>query len=92
LDRKTGHVMWQIALPRYEDMDDRQGIIHWNGPMLAGEQLIVFGSHGDAHMYNPLDGSLINEWDVGSDVLVMPALAQETMYVLGNEGRVKAWK
>lgn len=92
LDRKDGHVMWQIALPRYEDVSDREGIIHWSGPMLADEKLIVFGSHGEAHMYNPLDGSLMNEWDIDSDVFVMPALAKGGLYTLGNEGRVKAWR
>lgn len=91
VDRNTGNIVWQTALQRFEDEDDREDVIYWQGPVLAGKRLLVFGSNGTAQSYNPIDGSFIREWDTNGDILVAPAIANENLYLLSNEGRVSAW-
>ena len=55
LNRTNGKVLWQSALPRYEDVEDREGAITWNGPILAGNRLMAFASTGEVRDFNPAD-------------------------------------
>ena len=92
INRLDGSLVWQEALPRFEDEKDRDGVIIWQGPYLAGGRLLILGSHGEARSYSPVDGSLISKWSIGNDILLPAAFANETMYLLGNNGRLSAWK
>lgn len=93
IDNQSGNILWQTAIPQYEDMDDREDKIAWQGPVLAGGRLIIIGSHGMARDYNPVDGSLIQTWDIDYDNVLLPtALANETLYMLSDSGRLSAWQ
>ena len=88
LDNESGNALWQTDLEQF-DGDNR---IRWVGPILTNNQLLIIGSHGEAQAYNPKDGSLLNTWDIDDDVMLAPALAQETLYLLSDNGRLRAYR
>lgn len=93
INKDTGNIIWQTSLPTFEDADDQEGKISWQGPILAGNRLIVTGSNGKARDYNPVDGSLIRQWDIGEDnIYLAPLMAKETLFMLSDNGRLNAWK
>jgi outer membrane protein assembly factor BamB len=92
INRENGNVVWQNALPRYEDPDDREDLISWQGPVLAGGRLLVFGSNGEVQEHSPVNGDTIRTWDAGGEVKLPAAVASETLFILNEDGRVSAWK
>jgi len=92
LDRESGDVLWQYPLPRFEDEEDREDPITWQGPVLAGGRLIVFGSHGEAQAHNPTSGDRIETWDVDGDIKLPVAIAEQTLYTIDDDGRLSAWR
>lgn len=92
LNRNDGQVLWQHPLPRFEDADDREGLISWQGPLLAGGRLMIFGSNGDVQSHSVLNGDLISQWRAGGDIKLAPAMADETLYLLDDDGDLTAWR
>lgn len=82
LSRRDGRIRWIRALPRYEDMEDKEGPIFWVGPVLAGDRLVVTGSHGDMITVSPYDGSVLGIIELSDGVAITPVVADETLYVL----------
>ena len=91
MDRGDGTLIWQVPLPAYEDPEDKDDPIYWQGPLLAGGRLIVLGSNGVGQSYNPVDGSMIEQWDSG-DVMLPPALANRALYMIDDDGELTAWQ
>lgn len=93
INNNDGQILWQTAIPQFEDLKEREDKITWRGPILAGNRLIIFGSHGKAMDYNPVDGTVIREWDIDNDNVYLPvALANEILYILSDDGDLTAWK
>lgn len=92
INRDNGDIIWQSPLDPFEDMDDRDDPIKWSGPVLAGGQLMVFGSHGVVRTHNPVSGEIVNEWDVRDPLSLPVAIANETLYTLSDNGRLTAWR
>ena len=63
--RNDGRIRWISQMPRYEDPEDREDPILWSGPVLAGNRLVLTGSHGGAAIHAPEDGSLLEEVALG---------------------------
>lgn len=92
LSRSTGRVRWMTQLPRYRDPDDRQGPIYWRGPVLAGSRLILASSNGNIVYISPADGSLLSSVRAGTPVSLPPVVANNTLYILDDSGRLTAWR
>ena len=92
LNKETGDVIWQNPLPQFEDPDDRDDPVSWQGPVLAGGRLMIFGSHGVVREHNPVNGDIIREWDSKGDIRIAPAFAEQTLYLIDEGGTVSAWQ
>lgn len=92
MDRANGAVLWQVVLDRYEDPKDREGLISWQGPVLAGNRLMVMGSNGQVQSYNPVDGTKVGDWSVGRKISLPPAIAKGVLYIVDDNGNLSAWK
>ena len=90
--RRTGKIRWINQLPRYRDMKDRKGSISYVGPILAGERLIVAGSNGALINVNPVDGAFQSQVDLNDGVSFQPVVANNTMYLLTDTGRLIAYR
>jgi len=90
--RRTGKIRWINQLPRYRDKKDRKGPISYVGPVLAGERLIVAGSNGALVNVNPVDGSFQSQVDLNDGVSFQPVVANNTLYLLTDAGRLIAYR
>jgi outer membrane protein assembly factor BamB len=90
--RATGHIKWMTQLRRYRDEKDKKGTVSWVGPVLAGGRLVLANSRGDLVNVDPLTGTVQSTVETGMSVSLPMAVANNTLYVLHDEGRLTAWR
>ena len=90
LTRKEGYIRWIARLPRFEDEEDRKGPIFWSGPVLAGDRLIVAGSHGEAMSVSPYTGEVLGRFELPDGVSISPVVADNTLYILTDAAELLA--
>lgn len=92
LDRTSGRVYWVTGMPLWEDPEDKEDLIVWSGPVLAGNRLIVSGSHGEAWALSPYSGVILGRIELPSGVTVPPIVADNTIYFLADNADVVAYR
>ena len=90
--RATGKIKWINQLPRYEHMKKKRDPITYVGPVLAGDRLILAGSNGALINVNPADGSFQSQVDVKEGISFQPVVANNTLYLLTDGGRLIAYR
>jgi outer membrane protein assembly factor BamB len=90
--RGSGKVRWSTQLARYRVEKKKKDPINWVGPILAGDRLIVANSEGRLVNVSPTDGKIQSETKAGGPVLLSPIVADNTLYILDNDGRLTAWR
>src|SRR5688500_11324456 len=90
--RSTGRVRWINQLPRFEREKSRRGQITYLGPVLAGGRLILVGSNGALMNFDPATGNFQSQTALGVQVALAPVVANSTLYILDNEGRLHAFR
>ncbi len=90
--RTTGKVRWISQLPSYRKEESKKGAIRWTGPILAGNRLILVSTLGQMIQVNPTDGSIIGQTDAGKSFGLSPVVANNTLYLLDDEGRLTAYR
>ena len=89
ITREGGKVKWVTPLTQYED-DKRRRPVLWSGPVLAGYRLLVAGTLGDLLSISPYTGELLGKMDVRDAVRLAPVIANRTIYLLTDSGRLIA--
>jgi len=92
LTRNDGRVRWVRPLERFEDPEDQEDPIHWAGPVLAGDRLIVAGSHGEALSVSPYTGEVTGAIDLPGAVSIAPVVAGNTLYFVTDSGSLVAMR
>ncbi|HEX8669840.1 MAG TPA: PQQ-binding-like beta-propeller repeat protein [Allosphingosinicella sp.] len=90
--RATGHVRWMSQLPQWRDPKDKQGRIAWSGPVAAGGRLVVASSRGQLANVAVEDGRILSTVETGMPVTLAPVVANNTLYVLHDNGQLTAWR
>ncbi|MBA3676945.1 MAG: PQQ-binding-like beta-propeller repeat protein [Sphingosinicella sp.] len=90
--RATGKVRWMTQLPRYENEKKKSGPISWVGPVLAGNRLILGNSKGHLVNVSPFDGAVQSTVNTKNPISLPPLVANGTLYILSNTGRLTAWR
>jgi outer membrane protein assembly factor BamB len=90
--RGTGKVRWINQLPAFQNQKAKRGPISYVGPVLAGDRLILAGSNGVLVNIDPATGSFQSQTNVGSGVSLTPVVANSTLYVLDDRGRLHAFR
>ena len=92
MERETGRILWVRTLPRWEDPEDREGVITWTGPLLVSDRLIVASSDGVAIAVSPYSGNVLGSEDMPDGVSVPPVVAGETVYFLSDDATLSAYR
>lgn len=92
ISRANGKIRWINQLPGYESMKSKKNPITYVGPVLAGNRLIVAGSNGALINVNPMDGSFQSQVDLKDGVSFQPVVANNTLYILTDSGRLVAYR
>lgn len=92
MERETGRILWVRSLPRWQDPEDRDGVITWTGPLLVSDRLIVASSDGVAIAISPYSGNILGSEDMPDGVSVPPVVAGETVYFLADDATLAAYR
>lgn len=92
LNKADGSVVWVSQLARFKNAEKRTGPIFWTGPIMAGNRLIVFSTDGRVAEINPEQGTLARQWSSGRDVKIAPIVVNGTLYILGEDGNLSAYR
>ncbi|WP_322963687.1 outer membrane protein assembly factor BamB family protein [Sphingomonas fuzhouensis] len=92
LARSSGKARWIAQLPRFHNEKKKTGAIIWYGPVLAGNRLILTNSEGQIVYANPGDGAVQATVNTKTPFALPPIVANATLYVLDQKGRVTAYR
>jgi outer membrane protein assembly factor BamB len=90
--RTDGKAKWIAQLPRFRKEKKKTGPIHYSGPVLAGGRLIIAGSNGALINVDPENGSFQSQTGVGAPISLAPVVANSTLYILDDDGRLHAYR
>ena len=90
--RGEGKVKWVSQLRRWRKEEKKKDAIHWSGPVLAGDRLILTGTNGQIASVSPYSGELLAGTEVDGVVYLPPVVADGMLYVLTDEGRLSAFR
>lgn len=88
--RSSGKVRWLTQLPRWRDEEDKEGEIFWSGPVLAGNNLWLVNSRGGIYKVSTGEGSASLVTTLDDPIALAPVVADNTLYVLDDSGRITA--
>ncbi|MEO0399782.1 MAG: PQQ-binding-like beta-propeller repeat protein [Pseudomonadota bacterium] len=92
LSREEGAIIWISQLQRYRNEKKKKGRISWAGPVLVGGHLILVSTEGEVVKVNAQDGIIADRKKVSSGSIVSPIIADETVFVLTEDGQLFAMK
>lgn len=94
LDAETGETIWSVEMPYFtkEKIKKRKGIFAHYGPVLAGGRVMVASSDGLLRVFDPTDGSLVYTAEIPGGAAAQPAVAGGTLYVVGGNGQLHAFR
>ena len=92
MSKTDGTVIWLTQLQAFKKQKKRKKRIAWSGPIMAGERLVMMGSHGKGVEVNPYDGAILREFKLSGDVYVAPIVANNTVYYITDGAKLVALK
>jgi len=90
--RQNGHIRWITQLPQFQKAKSKKGQIEYSGPVLAGGRLIITGSNGALIYVDPTTGAFQSQTSVGAGVSLSPVVANSTLYIYDDRGRLIAYR
>jgi outer membrane protein assembly factor BamB len=90
--RATGKVRWISQLARFRNEEKKKNPIRWTGPVLAGGRLILVNTDGQLAEVLPEDGSVAATQELKAPLSQPPIVAGGILYLLGDDGRITAWR
>lgn len=90
--RATGKIRWISTLRRWKDAKDRKGAIRWTGPVAAGGRLLLVSTEGDLVYVDPATGQVQTRIDLDRRMSLSPVVANNTLYILADDGRLTAFR
>ena len=94
LDAATGALVWAREMPLFttERIRRRLAIEPQHGPVLAGGRLWVASGNGSLTGFDPASGQPVTRLEVPGGAASAPVVAGGTLYVLGREGVLHAFR
>ncbi|WP_225204762.1 outer membrane protein assembly factor BamB family protein [Novosphingobium huizhouense] len=90
--KASGKVRWLTQLRHYRKEKKKVDPVFWTGPVLAGNRLWMANSRGEIETASVADGSVTKFADVKAPVSLAPIVANQTLYVLDDSGRITAFR
>jgi len=89
LTRDYGQVLWVKKLE--SDLEHPYKVI-WDGPIVANNKLYIVSAGGALVALDPTNGKTLSTTSLGVPVSLAPFVAQETLYILTNNGDLIAFR
>jgi outer membrane protein assembly factor BamB len=84
-----GQVVWVKKLG--SDPESPYKVV-WEGPVVAGGKLYLVNLGGDLVSIDPATGKILDSRQLGVPLALPPIVAQDTLYLLTNEGDLMAFR
>ena len=95
LDAASGEQIWSVGLPYFVPARNtrrlRDVFPHY-GPVLAGGRLWVASGDGVLRGFDPTNGSLVATTQMGAAAATRPIVVNGTMYLVGQNGQLLAFR
>lgn len=88
--RSTGKIRWISQLQQFRNQKKKTGPIGYSGPVLAGNRLVLTSTGGQLMFVDPTTGTLLGATDLRAGISLPPVVANSTLYVLDDDGRLRA--
>src|SRR3546814_6772695 len=85
-------VRWATQLPAYKNAKKKKDPIRWAGPVLASEGLFLVGTNGRLISVSPYNGEIASQTKLSDGGHLGPVVANNTLYVLTDDGKLSAWR
>lgn len=92
ITRNTGRVRWVTQMDAWRNPNNRENPIFWTGPVLANNRLWIASNRGEVHSVDVLTGETALFTELSSGVSLPPVVANNTLYILDDGGRITAWR
>lgn len=90
--RNTGKVKWVTQMEQWSKPKSKEGPIFWQGPVLADNKLWAANSQGDVVTVDVATGVAAPFTQLKESVSLPPILANRSLYILDDSGRITAWR
>lgn len=87
-----GSIFWITQLDTYKNEKKREKLIKWTAPLMASDYIYVAGSHGYMLKIDPHNGEIKQKIKTGQNVQIQPVVAQSTMFMLSENGKLIAYR
>ena len=92
ISRATGRIRWVTQLEQWEKPKKKEGPIFWTGPVLASNRLWIANSEGGVGSVDVMTGEMRPFTELSDGVSLPPVVANNTLYILDDGGRITAWR
>ncbi len=92
IQRNTGRIRWISQQERWREPEDREGPIFWTGPVLANGRLWIASSRGQVRSVDVMTGEASDFVRLDDGVSLPPVVANNTLYILDDNGKIHAWR
>lgn len=92
ITRNGGRVRWQTQLQRWKTEKKKKNPISWSGPIMAGGRLILTNTLGQLVNVSVEDGKVGSITKLGDPIYASPVVADGTLLVLTDKGKLVAYR
>ena len=92
ITRATGKVRWITQLQRFRNEEKRENPVFWTGPVLANNRLWIANTRGEIKSVDVATGEAADFARLDSPISLPPIVANQTLYVLEDSGRITAYR
>jgi outer membrane protein assembly factor BamB len=90
--RSTGRVRWVTQLEQFRKPKKRENPVFWTGPVLANNKLWIANSLGEVHSVDVTSGTPTPFTKMKSPISLPPIVANQTLYILSDDGKITAFR
>ena len=92
LARASGKVRWIAEVGAYRNMKKRKNPVYWSAPVLASGRIVLTNSLGQIVSVDAATGTVGSRIKAGGDLTLPPVIANRTLYLLDQKGKLSAWR
>lgn len=90
--RNTGRIRWLTEMKHWRNPNNRTNPVFWTGPVLASNRLWIASSEGEVQSVDVMTGTATPFTELDAGVSLAPIVANKTLYILDDSGRITAFR
>jgi outer membrane protein assembly factor BamB len=77
-------------LSLYETDKNKADFIQYNGPLVAGNKILILSSNGNLIVLDAKNGKDLNIYDINKDFYITPIIVDDIIYLLSDDANLIA--